>query len=398
MKINEKITITGSKSETNRLLILQALSNHAFEILNTSNSKDSKVMKAALTSKEKEINIGIAGTAMRFLTAYFAIQENRSVLLTGVGRMLERPIGILVEALNELGAEINFVKKKGCPPLRIIGKKIVKNTLEIPSDVSSQYITALMLIAPFLEGGLTLTLKGKITSIPYIKMTQGLLKRVGVTCVFKGNQIKIVPSVILNETQIVESDWSSASYYYALLAISEEGTIQLGSYREDSLQGDKELVTIYKCFGVETVFKKNQVILNKKKGMKQPNFISLDLNNTPDIAQTIAVTCAALKIKCKLTGLSTLKIKETDRLEAMRKELSKFGVLVTTTADTLEIVNFKKPQTNIEVKTYDDHRMAMAFAPLKLCYNFTIENRNVVEKSYPNFWKDFKKLGIYFDK
>lgn len=398
MKINEKITITGSKSETNRLLILQALSNHAFEILNTSNSKDSKVMQAALTSKEKEINIGIAGTAMRFLTAYFAIQEDRSVLLTGVGRMLERPIGILVEALNELGAEINFVKKKGYPPLGIIGKKIVKNTLEIPSDVSSQYITALMLIAPFLEGGLTLTLKGKITSIPYIKMTQGLLKRVGVTCIFKENQIKIVPSVILNETQIVESDWSSASYYYALLAISEEGTIQLGSYREDSLQGDKELVTIYKYFGVDSVFKKNQVILNKKKGMKQPNFISLDLNNTPDIAQTIAVTCAALKIKCKLTGLSTLKIKETDRLEAMRKELSKFGVLVTTTADTLEIVNFKKPQTNIEVKTYDDHRMAMAFAPLKLCYNFTIENRNVVEKSYPNFWKDFKKLGISFDK
>ncbi|APD07444.1 3-phosphoshikimate 1-carboxyvinyltransferase [Flavobacteriaceae bacterium UJ101] len=396
MKINGKITITGSKSETNRLLLLQALSDHAFEILNVSNSKDSQVMQAALTSKEEEVNIGIAGTAMRFLTAYFAVKEGRKTILTGIGRMLERPVGILVDALNELGAEITFVNKKGYPPLEIRGKKIEKNCIEIPADVSSQYVTALMLIAPFLEKGLTIHLKGKITSIPYIEMTQGLLQRVGVKCVFKGNQIKIIPSTILMETQTVESDWSSASYYYSLLAISDGGEIQLGSYREDSLQGDKELVTIYKNFGIESVFIENQVILKKKENVEQPDFIALDLNDTPDIAQTIAVTCTALKIKCKLTGLATLKIKETDRLEALKLELFKFGAQVITTNNSLEIKDFGEAQANIEVKTYHDHRMAMAFAPLKLYHDFTIEDRNVVEKSYPDFWNDFEKLGISF--
>ncbi|MFV0530520.1 MAG: 3-phosphoshikimate 1-carboxyvinyltransferase [Flavobacteriales bacterium] len=398
MKINGKITITGSKSETNRLLMLQALSSHAFEILNTSNSKDSQVMREALTSKEKKINIGIAGTAMRFLTAYFAVKENREIILTGEGRMLERPIGILVDALNNLGSEISYVNKLGFPPLRIKGKKITKNKVEIPADISSQYITALMLIAPFLENGLTICLKGKITSIPYIKMTKGLLNRVGIDCIFKENKIEIKSSVLSEETQTVESDWSSASYYYSLSAISEGGEISLASYREDSLQGDKKLITIYKRFGVESKFQGNQLVLRKKENFQPPEFILLDLNNTPDIAQTIAVTCTALKIKCKLTGLATLKIKETDRLEALKTELTKFGVEVFITEDSLEILNFKKTQQNIVVKTYHDHRMAMAFAPLKLYYDFVIEDQKVVEKSYPDFWKDLEKLNIIFNE
>ncbi len=398
MEIKGKITITGSKSETNRLLLLQALSQHAFEVLNRSNSKDSQVMQAALTSKEKEVNIGLAGTAMRFLTAYFATQEGRETILTGEGRMLERPVGILVKALNDLGAEISFIDQEGYPPLFIKGKRIIKDTVEIPADVSSQYITALMLIAPFSEKGLTLNLKGKITSIPYIKMTQGLLERVGVPCWFEGNQIKIAPATVKKEAQIVESDWSSASYYYSLLAIADKGKIQLESYREDSLQGDRALVEIYQQLGVESEFTDNQLVLRKKENFEHPSLLTLDLNNTPDIAQTIAVTCAGLKIPCKLTGLATLKIKETDRLEALKAELSKFGVQLFVTNDTLEITGFGEPQSDIRVKTYHDHRMAMAFAPLKLQYDFSIEDMEVVEKSYPDFWIDFEELGVSFER
>ncbi len=397
MKINQRITITGSKSETNRLLMLQALSNQAFEVLNTSKSKDSQVMQAALNSKEKEINIGLAGTAMRFLTAYFAIKQNRETILTGTGRMLERPIGVLVDALNDLGADISYMDKEKYPPLKIKGKKLEKNRIEIPANISSQYITALMLIAPFLENGLMIFLKGKIASIPYIEMTKGLLERIGVSCIFEGNQIHITPSIISNKKQKVESDWSSASYYYALLAVSNGGKVQLESYREDSLQGDKELINIYKKFGVESEFYENQIILKKIEDFQQPNYIELDLNNTPDIAQTIAVTCAALRIKCKLIGLATLKIKETDRLEALKNELTKFGIHVFVTNASFEIKGFEKAQTNITVKTYHDHRMAMAFAPLKLYYDFKIEDKEVVEKSYPSFWKDFEKLGIIFN-
>lgn len=397
MEIKGELTLTGSKSETNRLLILQALSNHAFDITHASNARDSTILQAALTSQETEINIGIAGTAMRFLTAYLAIQQGRETILTGESRMLERPIGLLVKALNELGADISFIGKPGYPPLKIRGVKISRSRVEIPAHVSSQYITALMLIAPFLENGLTISLKGKITSLPYINITLGLLKRVGVESSFKQNQIYIKPGALLNQTQAVESDWSSASYYYALSALSDSAEIGLQFYHKDSLQGDKVLVGIYKELGVASSFLQNKLILRKQKNSKIPNFIALDLNHAPDIAQTIAVTCSALKIKCKLTGLETLKIKETDRLEALKTELTKFGSSVKTTDDTLEIVDFEKPEEGIVVETYNDHRMAMAFAPLKLKYDFKIKNKAVVEKSYPHFWKDFEELGIAFE-
>ena len=396
MKIDGKITITGSKSETNRLLMLQALSENAFAISNVSNSMDSQVMQKALASDIEEVNIGIAGTAMRFLTAYFAVQEGRETILTGIGRMLERPVGVLVDALNNLGAEITYVEKKGYPPLKIIGKEIIKEEVTIPANISSQYITALMLIAPFSKKGLTIHLDGKITSIPYINMTLGLLKRIGVEGVFKGSTIQIKPAIILGDNQTVESDWSSASYFYSLLAISGGGQIELGSYREDSLQGDRALVEIYNQFGVKSKFIDDKVLIKKMENFKQPELIDLDLNNTPDIAQTIAVTCTALHIRCKLTGLATLKIKETDRLQAMHDELLKFGVKTHITDDSFEIIDFQNPETGIEVKTYHDHRMAMSFAPLKMIYDFTIEDKQVVEKSYPDFWNDFEKLGVFF--
>ncbi len=396
MKIKGELTLTGSKSETNRLLILQALSNYAFDIIHASNAQDSTILQAALTSKETEINVGIAGTAMRFLTAYLAIKQGRETILTGESRMLERPIGLLVKALNELGADISFIGKLGYPPLKIRGVKISRSRVEIPAHVSSQYITALMLIAPFLENGLMISLKGKITSLPYISITLGLLRRVGVEASFKQNQIYIKPGALLNQKQSVESDWSSASYYYALSALSDSAEIGLQFYRKDSLQGDKVLVDIYKELGVASSFLQNKLILRKQNNSKIPDFIALDLNHAPDIAQTIAVTCSALKIKCKLTGLETLKIKETDRLEALKTELTKFGSSVKTTDDTLEIVDFEKPKEGIVVETYNDHRMAMAFAPLKLKYDFKIKNKAVVEKSYPYFWKDFEGLGITF--
>lgn len=393
MIFDANITITGSKSETNRLLLLQALSKHAFEIENLSNSKDSQVMQQALASNQTEVNIGIAGTAMRFLTAYFAVQKGRQTLLTGEGRMLERPIGVLVDALRRLGVTITYEANEGFPPIMIYGTDIQNDTVIIPANISSQYITALMLIAPFTQKGLTIQLDGKITSIPYIKMTLQLLQRAGVECSFSGATIQVKPSKIRSEKQVVESDWSSASYYYALMSMGE-GEIRLQSFREDSLQGDKQLVEIYKQLGVNSSFNNNELILSKIKNFQKPDFLTLDLNQTPDIAQTIAVNCFALQIKCKLLGLETLKIKETDRLAALQHELTKFGAVVEITDNSLEIKSFDEPQTNIEVKTYHDHRMAMAFAPLLLKYSFTIENPAVVEKSYPDFWEDMKKVGV----
>jgi 3-phosphoshikimate 1-carboxyvinyltransferase len=397
---NSKIKITGSKSETNRLLLLQALySNITLE--NTSKSDDSDVMFEALkncqllTDNYQRINVHHAGTAMRFLTAFFAMQEGREVVLTGSSRMKERPIKILAEALKQLGAEITYEEKEGFPPIRIKGKKITKNKISIKADVSSQYISALLLIAPKLENGLELTLKGEITSIPYIKMTLALLNEIGVETVFKNNVIKVNPKPIIENTQLViESDWSSASYFYSIVALSNIGTqITLSGYKENSLQGDSVLVDIYKDFGVETVFQKNSILLRKVE-IHNSQFIIHNLKNCPDIAQTIAVTCFGLGLACHLTGLHTLKIKETDRLEALKTELSKLGAEISVTNDSLTLEQSSEIKENITIKTYQDHRMAMAFAPLALRVPLVIEEAEVVSKSYPTFWEDLKTIGF----
>ena len=312
------IQITGSKSESNRLLLLQALYPE-FELENVSNSDDSNLMTNALSSKSEIIDIHHAGTAMRFLTAYFSIQEGRETILTGSKRMKERPIKILVEALQELGAQISYKENEGYPPIKITGKKLTKHKVSLKANVSSQYISALLLIASKLENGLELTLEGEITSIPYINMTLSLLDEIGVESSFMGNIITVKPNTttLKPKTFTVESDWSSASYYFSIAALSEVGTeINLSSYKENSLQGDSALVSIYKHFGVSASFSENKLTLKKEKSNLEP--LSLDLKNAPDIAQTIAVTCFALGISCDLIGLHTLKIKETDRLVALK--------------------------------------------------------------------------------
>ncbi|WP_040281206.1 3-phosphoshikimate 1-carboxyvinyltransferase [Psychroserpens damuponensis] len=393
------ITITGSKSESNRLLLLQALYPE-LEVENVSNSDDSKVMQRALASKAPIIDIHHAGTAMRFLTAYFASKAGRDVVLTGSSRMKERPIEILVEALNQLGAEITYKESHGCPPINIKGKTLSKHKVTLNANVSSQYISALLLIASRLENGLELTLDGKITSVPYINMTLDLLNQVGIQTTFKGQVITVSTKQDALKTNklTVESDWSSASYFYSIVALSAVGTeVKLSSYKEKSLQGDSVLAEIYKSFGVETVFQNESMVIQKTEDSLTDS-VEFQLNNSPDIAQTIAVTCLALGIKCHLTGLHTLKIKETDRLVALQNELQKLGGQIDITGDTLTVNKTPKLIKNVAIATYNDHRMAMAFAPLALKTDLFIEDYMVVSKSYPTFWDDLKTLGFKISK
>lgn len=396
------IEVTGSKSETNRLLLLQALYPN-LNIENTSNSDDSEAMLRALqnsqlpTPNSQLVDVHHAGTAMRFLTAFFAIQEGKEVVLTGSSRMKERPIKILVEALNQLGAEITYEENEGFPPIRIKGKKLTENKVSLPANVSSQYISALLLIAPKLENGLELTLEGEITSIPYIRMTLSLLEEIGIETSFENNKIKVThhPSPIIQQPITIESDWSSASYWYSLIALSEIGTqISLSRYKKNSLQGDSVLVDIYKNFGVETTFNEDNSITIFKTKNCQLSIVSYQLNNSPDIAQTIAVTCFGLGIGCDLVGLHTLKIKETDRLEALKIELSKLGAEISVTDESLHLKPSTTISKNIAIKTYQDHRMAMAFAPLALQVPIKINDAEVVSKSYPHFWNDLKRFGL----
>lgn len=397
------IQITGSKSESNRLLILQALIE-GLDIKNLSNSDDTQVLHKALKSLEEKIDIHHAGTAMRFLTAYFSCKENRAVLLTGSSRMQQRPISVLVDALRDLGADIQYEKNEGYPPIRIKGKKLSVSKVSLQANVSSQYISALLLIGAFLPKGLALTLKGKITSVPYIKMTLQLLAQIGINSEFENNVITINPvnnqkMISNNQYFTVESDWSSASYYYSIVALSKVGTtIVLSSYKKNSLQGDACLSEIYKQFGVRTTFENDSIIISKDSD-KIRLLINIDLSNAPDIAQTIAVTCFGLELECNLTGLHTLKIKETDRLEALETELTKLGAKISVTNDSLHLEKREIAiRKNVSVATYQDHRMAMAFAPLALKTDIEIEDAMVVTKSYPTFWEDLKSVGFKINK
>ena len=396
-KLHQEITISGSKSESNRLLILQKLFPE-ISIENLSDSDDSVHMQHALSTQDELVDIGHAGTAMRFLTSYFAVQENRETVLTGSERMQNRPIEILVNALKDLGANITYEAKEGYPPIRIIGKKLIKDKVQINGNVSSQYISSLLLIASKLENGLEIELIGKITSIPYIKMTLSLLTQLGIDNKFEGNFITVYPKKSIHkQTVVVESDWSSASYFYSIIAISEIGSeIQLTAYKKESLQGDSCLAEIYNHFGVKTTFNQNSIILKK---IKKSNTSSLDINlkNAPDIAQTIAVTCFAERISCNLTGLHTLKIKETDRLVALHDELTKLGASIKVSDESLHLEVSTKINANVSIKTYNDHRMAMAFAPLALRVPIQILDAEVVTKSYQKFWDDMHQLGIKID-
>lgn len=389
-----EIAITGSKSESNRLLILQALFPKII-IKNISNSDDSKITENALKSTDSIIDIHHAGTAMRFLTAYFSTQPGREIILTGSQRMQERPIKLLVNALKDLGAEISYDKKEGYPPLKIIGKKIIKSKVALQANISSQYISALMLIAPSLEDGLTIELVGQLTSVPYIKMTQTILDELGFETTFEKNKIQISSAKRIEpKTWTIESDWSSASYFYSILALSRQGNICLSSYKKESNQGDSALSEIYKSLGVVTSFNRGMINLTKVKDFNFTESININLINTPDLAQTIAVSCLGLGIGCKLSGLHTLKIKETDRLRALKIEMEKLGAKVDITSDSLELYPNAKLKKDIAINTFNDHRMAMAFAPLALKAPIIINDSEVVSKSYPAFWDDLKMINF----
>jgi len=389
------IQLSGSKSETNRLLILQKLFSN-IEIKNISNAQDSQLLIKALNSCEETIDIHHAGTAMRFLTAFFAIQDGKTTILTGSKRMKQRPIAPLVDALKNLGAEIHYIEKEGHPPIKIYGKTTTLSRVKISANISSQFITALILIGGKLENGLQIELIGKITSRPYLEMSLEVLR---IVAPHLKNKITFIDNIISipNITELpqkdytIESDWSSASYFYSYVAISHQ-SLELGNFKRVSLQGDASLVNIYEIFfGIKTQFDdiKQTISLTSTKNFVYPKLIKINMNDYPDIAQTLCVTATALKIHFEINGLSTLKVKETDRLVALQNELLKLGCHTEITNDSIKSTKFSEIRKNISIKTYDDHRMAMAFAPFRYIHPIHIENPEVVEKSYPNFWVDW---------
>ena len=392
--LHGNINISGSKSESNRLLTLRAYTSF-FNINNLSDSDDTKTMISSLKSDKEEINIGHAGTAMRFLTSYYSSTLNSSKILTGSSRMKERPILILVEALNNLGADIEYIDRKGYPPIKINGKLIYGNEIALPADVSSQYISSLMMLGVSINQGLKIKLSTKITSLPYIHMTKKIIERIGGIVDIKPDEI-IIKQLVSNKIpdQIVESDWSSASYFYSLVALSDSSDITLSSFFNNSIQGDSRIVDIYKQFGVETKFLNDKIYL-KKNNIDLPDSISINLRDNPDLAQTIVVTCLGLGVNCKLEGLHTLKLKETDRLLALKREIEKFEVdCVTISNQSITLKNNSKLKSGVSINTYDDHRMAMSFAPLSMINPIIIINPEVVSKSYLNFWNDLESLGF----
>ena len=390
-----KILLTGSKSETNRVLLLQALYSN-LSLINDSNAHDVEMMKRGLQQTSGIVDVHHAGTAMRFLTAYFASLEGASITLTGSDRMKQRPIQVLVDALVELGAEVSYLEVKGFPPLHISGKQLRGGRLHIRADISSQYLSALCLVAPRFSEGLELVFEGALTSMPYLKMTLKLLDAIGVETSLEHKGLRIAPMPkIKSQSLSVESDWSAASYYYSIVALSPVGTqVQLSVLKNDSLQGDRVLADIYTEFGVETTFENDQYVVLRKSYQPEPRAYFFDLKDAPDIAQTVAVTAAGLGVECTMIGLHTLPIKETDRLAAMKTELEKCGLSVAISPNSLLVYARKTVLSSATIATYNDHRMAMAFAPLATLIPLEIQDPMVVEKSYPDFWKDLTVLGF----
>ena len=392
---NNKIIVSGSKSESNRVLILKYLFNPDIIIDNLSNSDDTKVLLKALENQTDIVYIHHAGTAMRFLTSLFAVSNRKNIILTGSDRMQQRPVGELVDSLRSLGADIIYEKEIGYPPLRFNGFNQTNKLIELRSDISSQFVSSLMLVAPYLNDGLQIKLVGNIFSKPYILLTCEIMKKFGFSCIFNKDEIKIKSNKKVSiKNYSVESDWSSASYLYSIVALSGI-ELNLSSFKSNSLQGDSKLSKLYENFGVKTFFKNDEIILKRSKSHRMKKFIELDLIENPDLAQTIIVTSLGLSIHTKLTGLNTLKIKETDRLVALKNEISKFNTDVIIDDQSIEINNFPKvlPE-NIEIDTYHDHRMALAFSPLSVLVKLVINDYGVVSKSFPEYWTILQKLNF----
>ncbi|MBP9016134.1 MAG: 3-phosphoshikimate 1-carboxyvinyltransferase [Paludibacteraceae bacterium] len=394
--IHLDISLPASKSISNRALIINALSGSRSEIRNLSDCDDTQVLIRALKMDQSIINVGAAGTAMRFLTAYLAMTEGEWTL-TGSERMKQRPVKLLVEALNNLGAEIQYLDKHGFPPLFINGKKLKGGTIHLDGSVSSQYISALMMTAPCMQEGLNIVLEGEIISLPYILMTMNMMKEFGVEVKFLTNRIEITPQFYKPVDFSVESDWSAASYWFEILSLVGEGEIFLKGLHQNSYQGDSKVSELFDNLGVSVQYFSDGVLLMPNK--VNIDYFNYDFINQPDLAQTFVVCCCLKNIPFHFKGLKSLKIKETDRIEALKTELAKFGFLLTEpAAGELAWSGEKKEACHFEetgeifIETYDDHRMAMAFAPAALMFPVAIEHPEVVSKSYPTFWDDIEKI------
>ncbi|WP_442794962.1 3-phosphoshikimate 1-carboxyvinyltransferase [Pelobium manganitolerans] len=399
LKTEEEIRLTGSKSESNRALILAALSNGKVKINNLSIAADTVTLNHIINQQIKNnqtvVDVGPAGTAMRFLTAYLALR-GKAVEITGTERMKQRPIGILVDALRDLGAAISYKEKDGYPPILVDGKFEQKtNHIAVPGNISSQFLTALLLIGSSLPQGLELEIVNELTSKPYVDMSLAMLAQCGISYAWNGQTITIEAQEFADSTLTIEPDWSAASYWYSVVALSENTKVNLPNLRENSLQGDSAIAEIMALFGVKTTYTTQGITIEKAGGEINPQL--LDFKKCPDLAQTVVVCAAALGKEFSFTGLETLKIKETDRILALQTELAKLGVTFLETEAGVYQLNCEKllfPKS-MDVATYEDHRMAMAFAPLALRIDeLVVEEAMVVEKSYPHFWEDLEKIGI----
>ena len=394
-KIHTTIQLPSSKSISNRALIINALGNGTHHPENLSDCDDTRVMIRALNDDKETIDIMAAGTAMRFLTAYLSVTPGTRII-TGTERMQQRPIQVLVNALRELGADIEYVANDGFPPLRITGRELRKDTISLPGNVSSQYISALLMIAPVLTNGLTIRLTGDIISRPYINLTLQLMNDFGVRAErTDDHRLKVVPQAYHSTPFYVESDWSAASYWYQIVALSKEAEVTLPGLFKDSYQGDSQVAGIFRSLGVETIYKDKTVIL--KKNGKSVERLDHDFINQPDLAQTFVVTCALLNIPFRFSGLQSLKIKETDRMAALITEMRKLGYILHETDGS--VLSWEGERCTTEehpaIDTYEDHRMAMAFAPTCLALpEILINNPQVVSKSYPRYWEDLRQAGF----
>lgn len=390
--------LSSSKSISNRALILKALSGNQSTVSNLSDARDTVLMTNLVGSTDKIIDVMDAGTTMRFLTAYFTL-TNQNKILTGTARMKERPIGILVDALRTLGAQISYLEKEGFPPIETKGFTQQKtDKLSIPGNISSQYISALMMVAPILPQGLTLSLTGKIGSVPYIEMTAALMEQFGVKpeIDFAVQTIRVAPASYKTSHVIVEADWSAISYWYGFTALAEKAEITLPNVSSKSMQGDRVIAILMEKLGVQSTFKNNQLILTKQKA--EANLV-WDFKDCPDLAQTVVPVCAVKGITGTFTGLESLRIKETDRIAALQNEIAKVGATLTEPETGKWILTPGKiPTSEITIDTYHDHRMAMGFAPWATLIDLKINDPSVVNKSYPGFWEDVVSVGVILDK
>jgi 3-phosphoshikimate 1-carboxyvinyltransferase len=399
--VRQAIDLPASKSLCNRALILQGLTEGAEELRHLSDCDDTTVMLRAFAHPEATtVDIGAAGTSMRFLTAYLATREGRTVTLTGSERMRRRPIGVLVDALRQLGAQIDYVETEGFPPLRIAGRRLTGGEIAIDGSISSQYVSALLMIAPTLEQGLTLHFTGAVTSAPYIRMTLGMMAERGVAATWEGDTITVQPQRYAARSYSVESDWSASSYWYEMVALSDLREVHLSGLSAESLQGDAHIVDYFRELGVESLFERDGVTLRRTE--VRPTSVSWDLSGQPDLAQTLVATCCGLGIRFDISGLHTLRIKETDRIAALQTELRRLGYELGVEGD--ERLTWDGARCAVDplplIMTYEDHRMAMALAPLCTVLpgrQLEVDNPNVVSKSYPAYWDHLTSAGFHIE-